>query len=240
MKKLSILLVFSVLIILSLNLYAQVGDEFVLEEIVVTSEENPLPPITLIKLADFVALNCTITNDTREEEKRKEEIYETLKIMAEEAEKTKTIEIKSGVYVIKKDDYEIDLQSDGGRPDVSTVYIGLKTPIKEKDTLASLQSKLKKFAAKAKLIGRTELDVGGFGISVVNPEKYRYELINKIFSDISKIKENSKTELNISILGLDKRLRIRRYSPKEIELYLNYNFVISSGNTTNFINIENQ
>lgn len=52
-----------------------------------------------------------------------------------------------------------------------------------------LQSQLNDFADKAKLVGRTEFEIGRFGISVVNPEKYRYELINRIFEDISKIKE---------------------------------------------------
>lgn len=237
MKKLSVIIIFALLIIPSVTLYAQEGDEFVLEEIVVTGEWN-LPPITLIKIADFAALHCTITNDTRNEEKRREEIYETLKIMAESAEKTKKIELKSGVYIIKKDDYQIDLRPDGKRPDVSIAEIILKVPLKESDNLVSLQSQLKEFVEKAKLIGRTELVLGGFGISVVNPEKYRYELISKIFTDVSKIKESSKSELNISIIGLDDRLKIRRYSSKEIELYLNYKFFISSGNINTNINIE--
>lgn len=238
MKKISVLLLLVMVIISSYNLQAQEGEEFVLEDIIVTHAETQLPPITLIKLADFVALNCTITNDTREEEKRRGEIYETLKIMAEGAEKAKVIEIKSGVYVIKADDYKIDLRSAGERPDVSTADIILKVPLKENDSLVSLQSQLNEFVLNAKLIGRTELDVGEFGISVVNPEKYRYELINKIFADISKIKESSKSELNISLLGLDKRLQIRRYSSKEIELYLDYNFIIGSGSISNSVYIE--
>ncbi len=65
---------------------------------------------------------------------------------------------------------------------------------------------------------------GEVGLSLLNPEQYRYELLGKIADDVkqaAKIFAN-----NYSVSGIDTKMLIRRISVTEVELYLHYRVII--------------
>jgi hypothetical protein len=185
-----------------------------------------LPPITLKKRADFVVLRASIENDSRDAKQRKKEVYATILGLVNAAKKTKKVELHSGTYVIDKDSYEIPLQK-GRRPDTSATYLYIKIPLKKDADVPKLTKELKKFVADAKVEGRTQITPGSTGLSILDPEKYRYELIGEIAKDLNKISELLGGSYKFTPTGLDQRIQVRRVSVSEVELYTQYKFSVS-------------
>ncbi|HEY0684545.1 MAG TPA: hypothetical protein VGD45_19565 [Steroidobacter sp.] len=107
------------------------------EEVVVTgarTEEGATMPGTFLrKTGDYLLLQVNVTNDTREAQARKDEIYATLRTALAAANRDGSIELS----VIDENDLVIALKVDsatvvlrnGDRPDTSATRISVKTKI---------------------------------------------------------------------------------------------------------------
>ena len=115
------------------------AQESAFEEIVVTgirSTANAYPGITYTKKGDFLLLTLLLSNDTRDADLRKKEIYSTLLNAISLSAKNSRIElsvIKNGFVIpLTKQNYKIDLNK-GSRPDTSEIEVRVKTNIKADD-----------------------------------------------------------------------------------------------------------
>ncbi len=201
-------------------------ERFMMEEVAVVSEAEADPPVSIKKTGDFLVLKVGIENDSREYSLRRQEIYDTLYRMADAAAKTSRIKLHSGEYPVDKNSYKIKLREGDKRADTSSTDIFVKIPLKAGDNVLELTEELKKFILGIKASGRTELVPGEVGLSILDPEQYRYELIAAIAKDVKKAGEIFGGTNNFQVSGLDKKMKVRRVSVTEVELYLGYEFQI--------------
>ena len=182
------------------------------------------PPVSLKKMGDFLVLKVSVVNDSREYTQRRSEVYATLDNIVKAAAKSSRIKLHSGEYPIDKTNYKIKLKQGSKRADTSTADIFVKTPLKGDDDIPELTKELRSFVSGITMLGRTELFPGEVGLSIVDSEQYRHELIEQIAEDTKKVASIFDGAYKVS--GLDKKMKTRRVSVTEIELYLNYTFEI--------------
>ena len=203
------------------------SEQFLMGEAARRTEEG-LPPVTIKRPADFLVLNVRMENDSRDDKQREQEVYATILNLVKAAEDAKNIQLHSGVDTITSGTHKISLSKAGDRPDTSQAAIFVKVPLSADADVPKLTERLRKFVSDAKLDGRTQLFPGDVGLSVVDAEKYRYELLEAIAKDIKKVSELFGDAYKFSVSGLDARIRIRRTGIKEVELYIQYSFSMSS------------
>ena len=132
------------------------------------------PGVTYTRKGDFLLLKLLISNDTRDEDLRKKEIFSTLEKAIQLSEKDSNIElsvIQNGFVIpLTEKNYKIDLDQ-GSRPDTSEALIRVKTTIpsniKEPEGLIA---NMKKFSDSIPVSGRVEIEVlDDIDVSIVNP-----------------------------------------------------------------------
>jgi hypothetical protein len=216
-----------------------------LEEIVVTgSRIESRPGVFLRRHADFLLLEVTVTNDTREADGREEEIYRTLRNALAAAERQRDIEISvvgddDLVYALTAETYRIGLRQ-GNRPDTSTATISIKTavPAAAADGQA-LVNKLRKFVADLPVTGRTQLDpVGDVEISVVDPHRYRDEIIDLVVADVRRVTAGLGGEYRVVVRGIDRPIEWFRLGLLELGLFVPYEYTVIPQSLTSFATVE--
>lgn len=203
------------------------------ERIVVTGARIDIydsPAVTLVKPADYLIQRIILTNDTRDQALRTKELHQTVKAMLRLANHKSQIEIAVGNEIIQPislENFKLDLTT-GDRPDTSVAFLYVKTPIRNDNTEALIDD-LDKFIAGAKEYGRTEIAKSGeLVLSIINPEKYRHELLSLIAQDLNKtigiFGENYRAEVK----GVSQSMMWERESISELRLYLEYDFKLIS------------
>jgi len=219
-----------------------------LEEIIVTGsrvtiefDDEEIPAIKLLKKADSILLEVAVTNDSRKKEMRFEEIHKTLKNMIEESKKYKNIVLGYGEGVFRpfnSGNYKDIILNENARiKDTTFTTIFVKTSIKgQKKKSRKLIDDIKKFIRNVQLSGRTELIRDDEPIlTIINPEKYRYELIEKISDDARKVTGSFGDEYKVTVQGLQQPLLWERASIDEMYLFIIYRYQLVPQNSFVFI-----
>lgn len=200
------------------------------EEIVVTgiraNEYNELPAVTFSKKADFLVQRVELINDSRAPDLRKNEILQTIKNLISAAKKIHGIELSYGegfLTPINLDDESLRILDDKKASDTSHIRISIKIAIAEKESAKLKIEELKKFLKGANLVGRTEIEnQGDIGLSIVNPEQYRPEILALIAKENSKLKEALGTNCYTENDGLSGRVEWDRTAVDELVLYIRH------------------
>jgi hypothetical protein len=210
-----------------------------LEEIVVTgSRVDSRPGVFLQRNADFLLLEVSVTNDTREEKSRENEIYKTLRDALTAAERQRDIEISvvtedDLVYPLTPSNYRIELHG-GGRPDTSTATISVKTAVPANGADGpALTSKLRKFVADLPVAGRTLLQpVGDVQISVVGPHQYRSEIVKLVTAEARQVTSDLGADYRVIVDGIDRPVQWFRLGVLELGLFVPYHYTVIPQNLT--------
>jgi len=208
-----------------------------LGEIVVTSSRvsgedySGIPAITLDKRADFLVQQIRLTNDTRAADARRKELYQTIRDLLTDAAKKMGMALGYGdefLIPITPENYEIPLQSVGQRPDTSWTELYVKVALAPGDDVSKSLSALSTFISKARVTGRTEIQPeNDVALSVVNPERYRFEIIGQISADAKKLQNAVGTQCRVSITGLSNRVSWQRSDVSQLTLYIPYEVELS-------------
>jgi hypothetical protein len=203
-----------------------------LEEIVVTGSRvggddySRIPAIVIQRRADFIVQSVRLTNDTRAEDARRKELYQTIRDMVTDAAKRPGLALSYGdefLIPITPTDYEVPLDRVGKRPDTSSTDIYVKMALSDKDDVAMSIATLNAFIKGARLSGRTEIEPqGDVGLSLVTPEKYRYDIIAKIAEDAKKLQTSVGGQCKVELSGLSNRVSWQRSDISELTLYVPY------------------
>lgn len=203
-----------------------------IDEVVVTGQRisgddySSIPAVVLHRRADFLVQRIRLTNDTRAEEARTRELQQTIRDMVSDAAKKSGIALSYGdefLIPISANASEVELSPGGRRPDTSAASIYVKMALNEKDDVAAAIASLKAFIKKARISGRTEIEPeNDVGLSLVEPEKYRYDIIRKITEDARKLREAVGTKCRIQLSGLSNRVSWQRSDVSELTLYIPY------------------
>jgi hypothetical protein len=202
-----------------------------LEEVVVTGSRTDvdyyeMPSVTVTRKADFLVQSIRLVNDSRAPDLRRSEIVATIQNLLERARSMQGMALSYGegfLEPINLDDESLQLIEDRQRVDTSYVDIYAKVELNS-DRVAKAQiADLREFIAGVKKTGRTEiLPIGDIGLSIVGPEQYRYEIIQKIAEEQSRINDAMGANCEFLIKGLEGRVQWERTSVSELTLYISY------------------
>lgn len=207
-----------------------------LDEIVVTGSMrggyDAMPAVTVTKSADFLVQNIRLVNDSRSLNLRKTEIVTTIESLLKRAKSMDGMALSYGsgfLEPINLTDESLQLIEDRQRIDTSYVDIYAKIALEADRSTKEQISDLREFVSGVRKSGRTEiLPLGDIGLSIIGPEQYRYEIIQKIAEENKRISESLSANCSISIGGLEGRVQWERSSVSELTLYIPYGLEISS------------
>jgi hypothetical protein len=201
------------------------------QEVVVTGsrassdEYSHMPTIVLERRADFLVQSIKLLNDTRAAEERTREIYQTIKDMLADAGTHGNISMGYGddfLIPITAADYQVPLAKDT-RADTSSTELYVKMALTEKADVGKAIQSLEAFIKKARVSGRTEvLPQGDVALSLVTPEKYRYDIIARITEDAKRLQAAVGQRCKVEISGLSNRVLWQRSDISELTLYIPY------------------
>jgi hypothetical protein len=208
-----------------------------MEEVVVTGtrisgdDYSSIPAVVLQRRGDFLVQRIRLTNDTRAEDARIKELQQTISDMVREASRKPGVALSYGdefLIPISASAAEVELGEGGKRPDTSWASVYVKMALGEKDDVPAAIKNLTSFIKKAKISGRTEIELeGDVGLSLVTPEKYRYEIIGKITEDAKKLRAAVGEKCRIEMSGLSNRVSWQRSDVSELTLYIPYQVQLS-------------
>lgn len=201
-------------------------------EIVVTGNRisgddySSIPAVTVEKRADFLVQQIRLTNDTRAADARRQELYQTIRDLLADAAKKPGIAFGYGdefLIPITPQDHEIPLEHNLRRPDTSSTALYVKMALGANDDVSKALETLTAFIRKARLAGRTEIEpLADVALSVVNPDRYRYEIIAEISADAKKLQAAIGSRCKVAITGLSNRVSWQRSNISQLTLYIPY------------------
>jgi hypothetical protein len=208
------------------------------ETVVVTSSrigyDGDAPNVTLPQRADHLITKVRVVCDTRDLDKRKEELRQTLRGMIGEAKGTSSISLSVG------DELLIDFTEKmldkvivpDSKADTSDAYVVIRTELSKDDTFDGATQRIKDFVAKTSKAGRTEVLIDEkFNLGLVKPERYRAELIAKIAADTKQIAQTFGADYNPRVEGLQRPIQWYQSGPLDLALYIPYGVVIAPHGT---------
>ena len=225
----------SLLLLVTLSVsWAQ--DEY-LEEIVVTAMKRGdgyygMPAVTVTKQADFLVQSIRLVNDSRSPDLRKNEIISTIENLLGRANSMNGMALSYGTGFLEPIDLDenvLQLLEDRERTDTSYMDIYAKIAFDPvRDSKMQIEE-LREFVNGTKVTGRTEIiPRGDIGLSIIGPEQYRYEIIERIGTENAKILESKKADCDVAIGGLEGRVLWERTSLSELTLYIPYGLEVSN------------
>jgi hypothetical protein len=203
-----------------------------LEEVMVTGTRRvgepvvALPAVTIRKRADFLIQAVEISNDTRDAKSRRDETYQTLRGLVQASARVPGLSLafQKGVLIpITEKDYQIPLVNEGSRDDTSHVIVYVKLALTPQTDVSQAINTLEAFIRDGKMVGRTALDSQGeVALSVVNPERYRGEVIAAIAQSVKDLRNSLGDRCRINLGDFSRRLQWQRSEVSELTLYLPY------------------
>lgn len=208
----------------------QAQDESVEEVIVSGIMESDgyyeMPAVTLKKQGDFLVQDVKVINDSRDKVLREKEIRESLEALAESAAKQGDLQLAYGdefLRTLDPKDKSLVFSEDKSRADTSYFYFSVKLKINNQKSALEQEASLEKFIKSAKKVGRTELDISGeTDLSIVNPEKFRYEVIQKIAEENIRLRQAVGQTCDIELDGISNRVKWQRSGIIELVVYIPY------------------
>ena len=206
------------------------------EEIVVTGSRMAgpagaqvraqLPSVTILKRADSLLQAVDVENDTRDAKARQSETWQSLRALVQMAGRVPGLSVaiqKDYLVPVTADNFEIPLNDEGERDDTSSARIFVKLALTPQTDVEKAVKSLEAFIASAKGVGRTSFEsAGDVALSIVNPERYRPEVVAAIAKSVKDMRQAFGERCQIHLGDLSKRLQWQRSSVSDLTLYLPY------------------
>lgn len=206
-----------------------------LQEIVVTGQRTQsyegVPAVAVRKPADFLVQGIHLINDSRSPDLRKSEIINTIDGLLKRAAELRNVALSYGEGFLVPIDLSSDalqIIEDQKKSDTSVVNIFVKVTLTEKDNTRRRIADLRDFIKQARLVGRTLIEpTGDIGLSLVNPERYRGELLSRIAEEHVNVSRAMGRRCEVKVGGLEHRIEWQRTGVAELTLYIPYSLEIS-------------
>jgi hypothetical protein len=194
------------------------------------SDDSSIPGVTLRRRAEHLVTRVRVLCDTRDADKRKAEIRDTLRNMIRTAGQSQTLSLSVGDEVLNDlTEGMIDkIIVPDSRPDTSRAVVVIKTKILPTDTINDATVRVTDFVGKTQKIGRVEiLGMDTWDLTLIGPQQYRTELIARIGEDAKQIMNAFGPGYNISAEGLQQPVAWYRSGPLELALFIPYRLSVS-------------
>ncbi len=185
--------------------------------------------VSVPRRPDYFVRSAVVICDTRDPQRRQEELNATMDALLAAAETTDVIETavlrQSGEDVLaiplNRLDYESNLITGGGRADTSAVRLLIKTPVTEDDLIEDVEQRLEDFRASVPMTGRSEFYFEGQPeLSLVDPRQYRTDVIAAIASDANAITDALGEGYGVEVQGLEREIVWYRSDDLELRLFI--------------------
>lgn len=207
------------------------------QEIVVTGlrreasdYDERIPAIGLRRVADFAVQEVVITGDTRDPDKRHDEIYQMIRGAIALAQKQGGIELATGEMIIEPltlaNYRNLTLKNDG-RPDSDKTTFLIKTRLSGNVDAREALSRITAFVKAVPAVGRAELKpAGDLTLSVVAPDQYRGQIVDLVAADARATAIKLGPDYAVEAKGLDRPVEWSRASLTEVFLYVPYSYSV--------------
>ena len=206
------------------------------EEIMVTGtrievdyDDERLPVIGMRRTADFAVQRVSVVGDTREEQKRRDEIVAMIRGAIELAGRRGDIDLATGstsVEPLTLANYRnLPLSSDD-RPDTDRATFLIKTRLAGTDAKAALD-RIAAFIKAVPTVGRAEMRAAGdLTLSIVAPDQYRGQIVDLVAADARGTAARLGPDYAVEASGLDRPVEWSRASLTEVFLYVPYRYTV--------------
>jgi len=211
-------------------------EESMAEQIVVTGsriqrddDEARLPVIGLKRVADFAVQRVTIVGDTREEQKRRDEIFAMARNAIELAGRRGDVDLATGATSVEPltlANYRNLPMSSDGRPDTDSVSFLIKTKLTGTDAKAALD-RIAAFIKAVPTVGRAQMSASGeLTLSIVGPDQYRGQIVDLVAADARATAARLGPDYGVEASGLDLPVEWARASLTEVFLFVPYRYTV--------------
>lgn len=202
-------------------------------EVVVTASRRAaddydatVPFVGLRRQADFLVQTVSVTGDTRDAQKRHDEIYATVRNAIDLAARGTGIELSTGETVVEAltiaNYRDLTFKSDN-RPDAETVSFLLKTRLRPGVDARAALDRLTAFIKQVPPNGRALLEAkGDLTLSIVKPDQYRDQIVALVATDSTALARKFGDGYGVEVRGIDRPVEWSRASLSEVFLYLPY------------------
>ncbi|MFA6114543.1 MAG: TonB-dependent receptor [Sphingomonas sp.] len=190
-----------------------------------------MPSVTMRRMADFAVQRVTLTGDTREAARRRDEIYAMVR-GAIDLQGKYGVELSTGTLVVEPltiaNYRDLPLEKDDDdRADTETTTFLVKTRLAPGMDAKAALDRITKFIAAVPSVGRAELKADGdMTLSVVKPEQYRGAIVDLIAADSAANAAKFGAGYGVEVRGLDRPVEWARASLTEVFLYLPMSYTV--------------
>lgn len=110
--------------------------------------------------------------------------------------------------------------------DSSQSHLTILAPLTDGTDVYALAGEAARFVAQAALPGKVEASVGNLELAVKDPQQYRPALLKLIAEEIARTRSVVAAGGKVHVSGLEGPVLVRQCSDREVELSINYQFVI--------------
>ena len=187
------------------------------------SPPSARPIINLRRTADFAVQIVRIVGDTRDETKRRDEIYSMLEAAIKLAA-SQGVELSVGDYLVEPltmANFKNVPLGYGGRSDTEQATFLVKTKLVAGMDAKTALERITKYIKAVPAVGRAEIEpIGSMTLSVVSPDQYRSQIIKLIAADAAATMAEFGPGYGVEVTGLDRPVEWARASLTEVFLYL--------------------
>jgi|SRR5688572_230454 len=191
--------------------------------------DSSRPAVGLRRTADFAVLQVSIAGDTRDAERRREEIWTMVRSALELAAQS-GIELATGDFIVEPltlANYRNLAMFNDGRPDTDRVSFLAKTRLGSGMDAAAAIQRIERFVRSVPASGRAEIrSSGDLSLSVVGPDQYRDQILDLIAADSRAAAARFGPNYAVTAAGLDRPVEWMRSGLTEVFLYVPYNVVV--------------
>lgn len=205
------------------------------QEIIVTGARREMdsydaqtPAVGLRKVADFAIQPVVVTGDTRDPDRRHEEMYQTIR-KAIELAASHGVVLSFGDVVVEPltlANYRSLTLDKDSRPDTNRVELLVKASLSGADA-RDATARMDRFLKDLQPVGRALLErAGDLTLSIVGPDQYRPEIVRVVAADAAAMAAKFGTDYAVEVKGLNRPVEWSRASLTEVMLYIPYELVI--------------
>jgi hypothetical protein len=206
------------------------------EEIIVTAQRRSAedynsaqPAVGLKRIADFAVQEITIAGDTRDPERRADEIYATLANAIAQAPKS-GVQLAYGEVTIQpvtlKNYRDLTLARDS-RPDSQKLTLLVKAALLNGRNAQAAQATITAFVKAVKPDGRALIETSeDLTFSIVDPDQYRSAIADSVATDAKAMAAKLGPDYGVEIEGLNHPVEWARAGLSEVLLFIPYKLVI--------------
>lgn len=189
-----------------------------------------IPAIGLRRVADYAIQEVVVVGDTREQARRRDEIFQMIRGAIALAGKSSGIELATGEMIVEPltlDNYRnLPLQTDG-RPDTDKTSFMVKTRLSANGDAKAALDRISAFIKSVPTVGRAEMRASGdLTLSIVSPDQYRGRIVDLVAADAHATAAKLGPDYAVEAKGLDRPVEWSRASLTEVFLYVPYSYVV--------------